>query len=43
LREDSGDLIQVANNSFFQKPFRRTAGKQKVDLYDQLLKEEPTE
>jgi small-conductance mechanosensitive channel len=43
LREDSGDLIQVPNNLFFQKPIRRTAGNQKVDLYDQLLKNDPTE
>ena len=43
LREDSGDLIQVPNNLFFQKPVRRTAGEQKVDLYDQLVKKEPSE
>jgi small-conductance mechanosensitive channel len=43
LKEDSGELIQIPNNIFFQKPIRRTVENQKVDLYDQLTKTEPTE
>jgi small-conductance mechanosensitive channel len=43
LREAGGDQFQVPNNLFFQKTIRRSVEKQKVDLYDQLLKKEPTE
>jgi len=43
LRADNGDMIQIPNNTFFQKSIRRTPGQKKIDLYEQLVKEDPTE
>jgi len=43
LRADNGDMIQIPNNTFFQKSIRRTPGEKKIDLYEQLVKEDPTE
>lgn len=43
LREENGSLIQVPNNTFFQKPFRRISGEPTIELYDQLIKKEWTE
>jgi small-conductance mechanosensitive channel len=41
IREESGALIQLPNNTFFQKPIRRTRGNKKVDLYEQFVSKEP--
>lgn len=43
LRGADGELIQIPNNTFFQKPIRRKTGKSQVSLYEQLTKAEPTE
>ena len=43
LREESGALIQIPNNMFFQKVFKRHPGKKVVELEDQLAKSKPTE
>ena len=36
LRDDEGHLIQVPNNQFFQKIFRRKPGSGGIDLLEQL-------
>lgn len=41
LREEGGGLIQIPNNMFFQKVFKRYPGKKVVDLEDQLARDQP--
>lgn len=43
LRDDDGSLLQVPNNTFFQKAIRRTVGEHTVTLDQQADREEPTE
>lgn len=42
LKDENDAYINVPNNTFFQKPFRRIPGNKLLDLYDQLKKKEPT-
>ena len=41
LREEDGQLIQVPNSTFFQKPIKRQPGTGLVDLWDQLMSKVP--
>jgi small-conductance mechanosensitive channel len=43
LRDDRGHLIQVPNNTFFQKPIRREVGAQTVSLDQQADRTGPAE
>lgn len=43
LREENGNLIQIPNNLFFQKPIRRRQGSATISLETQLNKETATE
>ena len=43
LRCDDGMLIQIPNSTFFQKPIKRKPGLEPIDLWDQLLSNEPAE
>lgn len=43
LRDEDGSLLQVPNNTFFQKPIRREMGKKTVPLVEQADKEKPRE
>ena len=43
LRGKDGQLIQVPNSLFFQKPIERRPGSESVDLWDQLMSNEPCE
>jgi small-conductance mechanosensitive channel len=43
LRNPTGEYIQVPNNIFFQKIFKRRAGQKAIDLGDQLRQEQPVE
>ncbi len=38
LTSKDGEIIQVPNNQFFQKPIRRIPRKKGIDLYEQLKK-----
>ena len=42
LREESGELIQLPNNFFFQKASRRKLGEETIDIVKQLAKSDPT-
>lgn len=41
LRDDQGDLIQIPNNTFFQKPIRRRVGTATISLDEQVERQEP--
>ena len=43
LRYPAGEYVQVPNNMFFQKIFKRRAGHKSIDLGDQLGQEKPVE
>lgn len=43
LRGSNGEYVQVPNNMFFQKIFKRRAGSKVVELSDQLRQEKPAE
>ena len=43
LRNEEGELIQVPNNMFFQKIFKRRVGRKAIDLGDQLRQETAAE
>ncbi len=43
MEEESGDLVQVPNNMFFQMPFRRRLGNATCELDEQLRREGPAE
>ena len=43
LRNPAGEYIQVPNNMFFQKIFKRRVGQKAIDLGDQLRQEQPVE
>lgn len=38
LKAEDGQLIQIPNNLFFQKPIRRRQGDARIDLFEQLRK-----
>lgn len=40
LRDDEGRYVQVPNNTFFQKPVRRTLGDDDITLWEQLNTED---
>jgi small-conductance mechanosensitive channel len=41
LQDEEGDLIQIPNNLFFQKPIRRRLGKATIALDEQAERQEP--
>ena len=43
LRTPEGEYVQVPNNMFFQKVFRRRAGKLAISLQEQLGQQKPVE
>lgn len=43
LRDEQGDLIQIPNNLFFQKPIRRRVGTVTIPLEEQVEREAPAE
>lgn len=43
LRSPAGEYVQVPNNMFFQKIFKRKVGAKSVDLSHQLRQEKPSE
>jgi small-conductance mechanosensitive channel len=43
LRDDDGSLLQVPNNTFFQKPIRRFVGTETRTLDQQVDREQPME
>jgi small-conductance mechanosensitive channel len=43
LRSSAGEYINVPNNTFFQKIFKRRVGAQAIDLSQQLRQEKPAE
>ena len=43
LRDEDGDLIQIPNNTFFQKAIKRTPGKGNISLHEQLSSRDPAE
>lgn len=43
LRDEDGSLLQVPNNTFFQKPIRREVGKKTVSLVEQADEDKPHE
>lgn len=43
LRSPSGEYVQVPNNMFFQKIFKRRIGEHAIDLSQQLKEEKPLE
>ena len=43
LRTPSGEYVQIPNNMFFQKIFKRRQGAEAIDLSHQLRQEKPAE
>jgi len=41
LQDEDGSVIQIPNNTFFQKPIRRRSGTGGVQLDEQLMRHEP--
>ena len=42
LRDEDGSLVQIPNNLFFQKSFRRRIGESTIGLDEQMEKETPS-